>query len=151
MVSDQYKKPCIIEHSCSEPLSQSAVGRKTGHTGRCPVRTTQEIILTSRCHVNSCYSNQISADSCRIIISFFFFFFQLCMWYVSVDEGHVVTLSFRNFSLETQDVCEFDYVEVHDSSDTGAGRVLGRWDGLHVSASCGSEDKETIKNLRKTS
>lgn len=51
---------------------------------------------------------------------------QLCMWYVSVEEGHVVTLSFRNFSLETQDVCEFDYVEVHDSADTGAGRVLGR-------------------------
>uniref|UniRef100_A0A3Q0RUT8 Membrane frizzled-related protein n=1 Tax=Amphilophus citrinellus TaxID=61819 RepID=A0A3Q0RUT8_AMPCI len=40
---------------------------------------------------------------------------QLCIWYVSVEEGHVITLSFRNFSLETQDVCEFDYVEVHDS------------------------------------
>lgn len=53
---------------------------------------------------------------------------QLCIWYLSVEEGHVITLSFRNFSLETQDVCEFDYVEVHDSIDTGAGRVLGRWD-----------------------
>uniref|UniRef100_A0A3Q2QV86 Membrane frizzled-related protein n=1 Tax=Fundulus heteroclitus TaxID=8078 RepID=A0A3Q2QV86_FUNHE len=40
----------------------------------------------------------------------------LCVWHISVDEGHVVSLSFRNFSLETQDVCEFDYVEVHDSS-----------------------------------
>uniref|UniRef100_A0A3Q1F5D0 Membrane frizzled-related protein n=1 Tax=Acanthochromis polyacanthus TaxID=80966 RepID=A0A3Q1F5D0_9TELE len=54
---------------------------------------------------------------------------QLCIWYISVDEGHVVTLSFRNFSLETQDVCEFDYVEVHDSVSTGAGRVLGRFCG----------------------
>ncbi|XP_070827260.1 membrane frizzled-related protein [Chaetodon trifascialis] len=54
---------------------------------------------------------------------------QLCIWYLSVDEGHVITLSFRNFSLETQDVCEFDYVEVHDSIDTGAGRVLGRFCG----------------------
>ncbi|XP_040901834.1 membrane frizzled-related protein [Toxotes jaculatrix] len=54
---------------------------------------------------------------------------QLCMWYISVEEGHVITLSFRNFSLETQDVCEFDYVEVHDSVDTGAGRVLGRFCG----------------------
>uniref|UniRef100_A0A3B3X323 Membrane frizzled-related protein n=1 Tax=Poecilia mexicana TaxID=48701 RepID=A0A3B3X323_9TELE len=43
--------------------------------------------------------------------------------------GHVITLSFRNFSLETQDVCEFDYVEVHDSSSIGAGRVLGRFCG----------------------
>ncbi|XP_059187284.1 membrane frizzled-related protein [Centropristis striata] len=54
---------------------------------------------------------------------------QLCMWYISVEEGHVITLSFRNFSLETQDVCEFDYVEVHDSINTGAGRVLGRFCG----------------------
>ncbi|XP_028275303.1 membrane frizzled-related protein [Parambassis ranga] len=54
---------------------------------------------------------------------------QLCIWYISVDEGHVITLSFRNFSLETQDVCEFDYVEVHDSVSTGGGRVLGRFCG----------------------
>ncbi|XP_069004474.1 membrane frizzled-related protein [Embiotoca jacksoni] len=54
---------------------------------------------------------------------------QLCVWYISVEEGHVITLSFRNFSLETQDVCEFDYVEVHDSVSTGAGRVLGRFCG----------------------
>lgn len=53
---------------------------------------------------------------------------QLCIWHLSVEEGHVITLSFRNFSLETQDVCEFDYVEVHDSLNTGTGRVLGRWD-----------------------
>ncbi|XP_076000076.1 membrane frizzled-related protein [Genypterus blacodes] len=54
---------------------------------------------------------------------------QLCVWHISVAEGHVITLSFRNFSLETQDVCEFDYVEVHDSANSGAGRVLGRFCG----------------------
>ncbi|XP_067363960.1 membrane frizzled-related protein isoform X2 [Channa argus] len=54
---------------------------------------------------------------------------QLCIWYISAEEGHIITLSFRNFSLETQDVCEFDYVEVHDSEDTGTGRVLGRFCG----------------------
>lgn len=51
---------------------------------------------------------------------------QLCTWRISVEEGHVIRLSFLNFSLETQDVCEFDYVEVHDSADSGTGRVLGR-------------------------
>lgn len=50
-----------------------------------------------------------------------------------MEEGHVITLSFRNFSLETQDVCEFDYVEVHDSVDPGAGRVLGRCDSPQLS------------------
>ncbi|XP_045930069.1 membrane frizzled-related protein [Micropterus dolomieu] len=54
---------------------------------------------------------------------------QLCIWYISVEEGHIITLHFRNFSLETQDVCEFDYVEVHDNVDTGNGRVLGRFCG----------------------
>ncbi|XP_029026253.1 membrane frizzled-related protein [Betta splendens] len=54
---------------------------------------------------------------------------QMCIWNISVEEGHVITLSFKNFSLETQEVCEFDYVEVHDSVDTGAGKVLGRFCG----------------------
>ncbi|KAM9732891.1 membrane frizzled-related protein isoform 2-T6 [Menidia menidia] len=54
---------------------------------------------------------------------------QLCVWHISVDDGQVVTLSFKNFSLETQDVCEFDYVEVHDGADVGAGSVLGRFCG----------------------
>ncbi|XP_062417015.1 membrane frizzled-related protein isoform X1 [Pungitius pungitius] len=54
---------------------------------------------------------------------------QLCAWHISVEEGHVVALSFQNFSLETQDVCEFDYVEVHDGGHAGAGRVLGRFCG----------------------
>ncbi|KAK6295787.1 hypothetical protein J4Q44_G00335000 [Coregonus suidteri] len=57
---------------------------------------------------------------------------QLCTWRISVEEGHVIRLSFRNFSLETQDVCEFDYVEVHDSADTGASRVLGRYCGTSL-------------------
>ncbi|CAB1347702.1 unnamed protein product [Coregonus sp. 'balchen'] len=57
---------------------------------------------------------------------------QLCTWRISVEEGHVIRLSFRNFSLETQDVCELDYVEVHDSAATGTGRVLGRYCGTSL-------------------
>uniref|UniRef100_A0A8C6UCD1 Membrane frizzled-related protein n=1 Tax=Neogobius melanostomus TaxID=47308 RepID=A0A8C6UCD1_9GOBI len=51
-----------------------------------------------------------------------------CIWQISVDEGHVVTLSFRNFSLEPHDMCEFDYVELHDGQDARA-RVFGRFCG----------------------
>ncbi|XP_042150865.1 membrane frizzled-related protein [Oncorhynchus tshawytscha] len=57
---------------------------------------------------------------------------QLCTWRISVEESHVIRLSFLNFSLETQDVCEFDYVEVHDSADSGTGRVLGRYCGTSL-------------------
>lgn len=53
---------------------------------------------------------------------------QLCIWQISVEEGYVVTLSFRNFSLEPHDMCEFDYVELHDGEDMRA-RVLGRFCG----------------------
>ncbi|KAK7882833.1 hypothetical protein WMY93_029007 [Mugilogobius chulae] len=53
---------------------------------------------------------------------------QFCIWQISVDEGHVVSLSFTNFSLEPHDMCEFDYVEAHDGADTRA-RVLGRFCG----------------------
>ncbi|KAM9469403.1 membrane frizzled-related protein [Clarias gariepinus] len=54
---------------------------------------------------------------------------QRCTWHISADKGQVIQLSFHNFSLETQDVCEFDYVEVHDSINTGDSSVLGRFCG----------------------
>ncbi|KAJ7990210.1 hypothetical protein DPEC_G00297950 [Dallia pectoralis] len=57
---------------------------------------------------------------------------QLCTWRISVDDGHVIRLTFRHFSLETQDVCVFDYVEVQDCDHTGAGRVLGRYCGTNL-------------------
>ncbi|XP_059371227.1 membrane frizzled-related protein [Carassius carassius] len=54
---------------------------------------------------------------------------QLCSWQISVEDGQVIRLSFQNFSLETQDVCEFDYVEVYDGADTDASTLLGRFCG----------------------
>lgn len=38
----------------------------------------------------------------------------------------MIRLSFQNFSLETHDECEFDYVEVYDGADTLDNTVLGR-------------------------
>lgn len=95
----------------------------------CPVQTTLGLILTSRYVLNHYRTVKcmFSLIWCSRVSH------QLCMWYISVEEGHVITLSFRNFSLETQDVCEFDYVEVHDSVSTGAGRVLGRSDNHSLS------------------
>lgn len=51
---------------------------------------------------------------------------QCCTWHISAEKGQVIQLSFHNFSLETQDACEFDYVEVHDSSNTADSNILGR-------------------------
>uniref|UniRef100_A0A3B3ZJS6 Uncharacterized protein n=1 Tax=Periophthalmus magnuspinnatus TaxID=409849 RepID=A0A3B3ZJS6_9GOBI len=60
---------------------------------------------------------------------------QQCIWQISVDEGHIVSLSFRNFSLEPHDMCEFDYVEVHDGADMRA-RVLGSFPPNITSSGC---------------
>ncbi|KAG8522216.1 Membrane frizzled-related protein [Galemys pyrenaicus] len=54
---------------------------------------------------------------------------QLCTWHISVPDGHGLELQFHNFSLEVQDECKFDYVEVHETSTSGAWTLLGRFCG----------------------
>ncbi|KAM6312661.1 membrane frizzled-related protein [Podargus strigoides] len=54
---------------------------------------------------------------------------QLCLWQISVPLGHVVDLRFHNFSLEWHEDCSFDFVEVHDSTATGAASLMGRFCG----------------------
>ncbi|XP_013834929.1 membrane frizzled-related protein isoform X1 [Sus scrofa] len=54
---------------------------------------------------------------------------QLCTWHISVPAGHGIELQFHNFSLDTQDACKFDYVEVYETSNSGALSLLGRFCG----------------------
>ncbi|XP_037592669.1 membrane frizzled-related protein isoform X2 [Cebus imitator] len=54
---------------------------------------------------------------------------QLCTWHISVPAGHGIELQFHNFSLEAQDECKFDYVEVYEISSSGAFSLLGRFCG----------------------
>ncbi|TRY83385.1 hypothetical protein DNTS_016655 [Danionella cerebrum] len=54
---------------------------------------------------------------------------QSCMWQISVNDGHRIELSFLNFSLEVQEICEFDYVEVFNGADSAADSSLGRFCG----------------------
>lgn len=104
-------------------FQQTVVGRRRGRLATYQVQTTPGLTLTSRYILPS---KLPITGPCSSLIWRSSVSHQSCIWYISVEEGHVITLSFKNFSLETQDVCEFDYVEVHDSADTGAGRVLGR-------------------------
>ncbi|XP_033851612.3 membrane frizzled-related protein isoform X1 [Acipenser ruthenus] len=57
---------------------------------------------------------------------------QLCLWQISVSQGHVIQLTFHNFSLETQDICDYDFVEVHDSAGTSNPSVMGRYCGTQI-------------------
>ncbi|XP_039722571.1 membrane frizzled-related protein [Pteropus medius] len=58
-----------------------------------------------------------------------YFHQQLCTWHISVPAGHGIELQFHNFSLEAQDECKFDYVEVYETSNSGALSLLGRFCG----------------------
>ncbi|EMP29012.1 Membrane frizzled-related protein [Chelonia mydas] len=57
---------------------------------------------------------------------------QLCLWQIAVPVGHVIDLQFHNFSLESQEDCTFDFVEVHDSAGTDALSLLGRFCGSQL-------------------
>nr|XP_040141304.1 membrane frizzled-related protein isoform X3 [Ictidomys tridecemlineatus] len=57
---------------------------------------------------------------------------QLCTWHISVPVGHGIELQFWNFSLEAQDECKFDYVEVYETSSSGALSLLGRFCGAET-------------------
>ena len=52
---------------------------------------------------------------------------QLCTWHISVPAGHGVELLFHNFSLEAQDECKSDYVEVYEAHNSGALSLLDRY------------------------
>ncbi|XP_044295418.1 membrane frizzled-related protein [Varanus komodoensis] len=57
---------------------------------------------------------------------------QLCLWHISVPEGHVIDLHFLNFSLESQEDCNYDFVEVYDSAGMGTSSVMGRFCSSNV-------------------
>ncbi|XP_058153894.1 cubilin [Dasypus novemcinctus] len=52
-----------------------------------------------------------------------------CTWYVLVQPGHLVRLTFRTFHLEFHYNCSNDYLDIWD---TGAGAALGRYCGSSV-------------------
>ena len=51
-----------------------------------------------------------------------------CTWYISVQEGLIVELTFTTFILELSSRCQYDYVEVYDSNSAVNTSLVGRWD-----------------------
>ncbi|XP_072835368.2 membrane frizzled-related protein isoform X1 [Pogona vitticeps] len=52
---------------------------------------------------------------------------QLCLWHITVPVGHIIDLRFRNFSLESEEECNYDFVEVYDSAGMGTTSMMGRF------------------------
>ncbi|KAM4704245.1 membrane frizzled-related protein isoform 2-T2 [Rhinophrynus dorsalis] len=53
----------------------------------------------------------------------------VCRWIITVPDGLIIQLHFHNFSLESDQGCKFDYVEIHDSAGLGASSLMGRFCG----------------------
>ncbi|XP_028930598.1 membrane frizzled-related protein [Ornithorhynchus anatinus] len=54
---------------------------------------------------------------------------QICLWKISVPAGHIIELKFNNFSLEAEDHCHYDFVEVYDNVGIHSSGFLGRFCG----------------------
>ncbi|XP_051895665.1 membrane frizzled-related protein [Pristis pectinata] len=54
---------------------------------------------------------------------------QMCVWHISVPQGHVIQLLFHNFSLEAAADCRYDFVEVHDQASSSPSTLMGRYCG----------------------
>ncbi|XP_048462936.1 cubilin [Rhincodon typus] len=55
-----------------------------------------------------------------------------CIWYISVQPGNVIRLTFDFFDLEYHMNCTKDYVEVYDNGPIISGRLIGRFCGRSV-------------------
>ncbi|XP_068160694.1 cubilin [Antennarius striatus] len=65
-----------------------------------------------------------------------------CTWYISVDPGNLVRLSFDSFDLEYHVNCNFDYLEVYDNGTVQTGTKIGRYCGRSVPPSITSTDNQ---------
>uniref|UniRef100_A0A672M2B6 CUB domain-containing protein n=1 Tax=Sinocyclocheilus grahami TaxID=75366 RepID=A0A672M2B6_SINGR len=48
-----------------------------------------------------------------------------CTWYISVEPGNLIRLSFTTFNLEYHTNCGYDYVDVYDNGTALTGTLMG--------------------------
>ncbi|MED6268812.1 Procollagen C-endopeptidase enhancer 2 [Characodon lateralis] len=68
-----------------------------------------------------------------------------CVWRITVPEGKVVVLSFRFIDLESDNLCRYDYVDVH--SGHAKGQRLGRFCGTFMPGALVSTDNKMLLQM----
>ncbi|MEQ2166662.1 Procollagen C-endopeptidase enhancer 2 [Goodea atripinnis] len=68
-----------------------------------------------------------------------------CVWRITVPEGKVVILSFRFIDLESDNLCRYDYVDVH--SGHAKGQRLGRFCGTFMPGALVSTDNKMLLQM----
>ncbi|XP_041670250.1 cubilin [Cheilinus undulatus] len=65
-----------------------------------------------------------------------------CTWYINVEPGNLIRLTFDSFNLEYHTYCNYDYVEVYDNGTVQTGNKIGRYCGRSVPPSITSTDNQ---------
>ncbi|XP_074549445.1 cubilin [Halichoeres trimaculatus] len=65
-----------------------------------------------------------------------------CTWYINVDSGYLIRLTFHTFNLEYHTNCNFDYLEVYDNGTVQTGTKIGRYCGRSIPPSITSTDNQ---------
>ncbi|XP_063777593.1 cubilin [Pseudophryne corroboree] len=67
-----------------------------------------------------------------------------CTWYISVQPGNLIRLTFTAFNLEQAYVCQFDYLEIYDNATGTTGNKIGRYCGRSIPPSMTSSDNRMV-------
>ncbi|RVE59186.1 hypothetical protein OJAV_G00201620 [Oryzias javanicus] len=65
-----------------------------------------------------------------------------CTWFISVQPGNLIRLSFHSFNLEYHYDCNYDYLEVYDNGTVETGTKIGRYCGRSVPPSITSSERQ---------
>ncbi|KAF6722152.1 Cubilin [Oryzias melastigma] len=65
-----------------------------------------------------------------------------CTWFISVQPGNLIRLSFNSFNLEYHYDCNYDYLEVYDNGTVETGKKIGRYCGRSVPPSITSSERQ---------
>ncbi|XP_019762656.1 tolloid-like protein 1 isoform X1 [Dendroctonus ponderosae] len=71
-----------------------------------------------------------------------------CDWFVIGNDGFNVKLSFKEFDLELEEDCSYDYLEVFDGLDSQDSRSLGRFCGNQTSTELTTTEEGVILKFR---
>ncbi|MEE6466793.1 hypothetical protein FKM82_007054 [Ascaphus truei] len=67
-----------------------------------------------------------------------------CTWFISVQPGNLIRLTFTSFNLELMYTCSSDYLELYDNGTVASGTKLGRYCGRSIPPSITSSDNRMI-------
>ncbi|XP_075068011.1 cubilin [Mixophyes fleayi] len=67
-----------------------------------------------------------------------------CVWFISVQPGNLMRLTFTAFNLEQAHACRYDYLEIYDNATDTTGNKTARYCGRSIPPSITSTDNKMV-------